>query len=89
MNDIRIGLIDVDGHNFPNIPLMKIAAWHKEQGNEVEWYEPLFSGHMDKVYMSKVFTFTPDYPYYVDADHIEKAVLDIFTRTVAIHSQTT
>lgn len=72
MNDIRIGLIDVDGHNFPNIPLMKIAAWHKEQGNEVEWYEPLFSGHMDKVYMSKVFTFTPDYPYYVDADHIEK-----------------
>ena len=53
---------------------MKIAAWHKEQGNEVEWYEPLFSGHMDKVYMSKVFTFTPDYPYYVDADHIEMDV---------------
>ena len=38
----------------------------------MEWYEPLFSGHMDKVYMSKVFTFTPEYPYYVDADHIEK-----------------
>lgn len=32
----RIGLIDVDGHNFPNIPLMKLSAWHKKQGDSVE-----------------------------------------------------
>lgn len=69
---MRIGLIDVDGHNFPNLPLMKLLAWHKKQGDTVEWYEPLFSGHMDKVYMSKVFTFTPDYPYHVDTDVMEK-----------------
>ena len=69
---MRIGLIDVDGHNFPNLPLMKLSAWHKARGDTVEWYEPLFSGHMDKVYMSKVFTFTPDYQYFVDADVIEK-----------------
>ena len=69
---MRIGLIDVDGHNFPNLPLMKLSAWHKKQGDTVEWYEPLFSGHMDKVYMSKVFTFTPDYPYHVDTDVMEK-----------------
>lgn len=68
MTNKRIGLIDVDGHNFPNIPLMKISAWHKAQGDHVEWYEPLFSGHMDKVYMSKVFSFTPDYEYCIDAD---------------------
>ena len=55
---MRIGLIDVDGHNFPNIPLMKISAYHKSIGDSVEWYEPLFSGHMDKVYMSKVFSFS-------------------------------
>ena len=67
---MKIGLIDVDGHNFPNIPLMKISAWHKAQGDSVEWYSPLFSGHMDKVYMSKVFSFTPDYEYFVDADEI-------------------
>ena len=67
---MRIGLIDVDGHNFPNLPLMKISAWHKSQGDSVEWYEPLESGHMDKVYMSKVFSFTPDYPYFVDADDV-------------------
>lgn len=70
--NLKIGLIDVDGHNFPNLPLMKLSAWHKAQGDHVEWYQPLFSGHMDKVYMSKVFSFTPDYQYYIDADVIEK-----------------
>lgn len=69
---MRIGLIDVDGHNFPNLPLMKLSAWHKQQGDSVEWYNPLFSGHMDKVYMSKVFTFTQDYQYFIDADEVVK-----------------
>lgn len=69
---MKIGLIDVDGHNFPNIPLMKISAWHKQRGDSVEWYEPMFSGHLDKVYMSKIFSFSPDYKYYIDADEVEK-----------------
>lgn len=69
---MRIGLIDVDGHNFPNIPLMKLSAWHKAKGDAVEWYQPLFSGHMDTVYMSKVFSFTPDYEYHIDADKVIK-----------------
>jgi hypothetical protein len=69
---MKIGMIDVDGHNFPNLPLMKISAWHKWQGDSVEWYMPLTSGHMDKVYISKVFSFTPDYEYPVDADEIIK-----------------
>ena len=69
---MRVGLIDVDGHNYPNLPLMKISAWHKQRGDSVEWYQPMFSGHMDKVYMSKVFSFTPDYEYYIDADEIER-----------------
>lgn len=69
---MRIGLIDVDGHNFPNLPLMKISAWHKAQGHHVEWYDPMFSGHMDKVYMSKVFSFSPDFEYCIDADEIIK-----------------
>ena len=67
---MKIGLIDVDGHNFPNIPLMKISAWYKAQGDNVEWYEPLFSGYMDKVYMSKVFSFTTDYEWCIDADEV-------------------
>lgn len=72
---MRIGLIDVDSHNFPNLPLMKISAWHKQLGDTVEWYEPLFhsmSDPFDKVYMSKVFSFTPDYPYYVNAKEIHR-----------------
>lgn len=69
---MKIGLIDVDGHNFPNIPLMKISAYHKAKGDEVSWYQPLFSGKMDRVYMSKVFSFTPDYEYCINADEIIK-----------------
>jgi hypothetical protein len=74
---LRIGLIDVDGHNFPNLPLMKLSAWHKQQGDTVEWYEPLFysTGEpFDKVYMSKVFSeeYTPDYQYYVNAKEVIK-----------------
>jgi len=79
---MRIGLIDVDnweriGNCFPNLALMKLSAWHKTKGDEVEWYQPLFSGHLDRVYMSKVFSFSPDYPYYIDADEVVGGVLDI------------
>lgn len=70
---MKIGLIDVDGHNFPNLPLMKLSAHHKENGDLVEWYDPLFGGHYDRVYMSKVFTFTPDYEYFVNADEVIKS----------------
>lgn len=69
---MQIGLIDVDGHNFPNIPLMKISSYHKSKGDTVEWVQPLFQKHYDKVYMSKVFSFTPDYPYFVDAESISR-----------------
>ena len=50
---MKIGLIDVDSHNFPNIPLMKISAYHKAKGDDVEWCIPLL--HYDIVYVSKVF----------------------------------
>lgn len=72
---MKIGLIDVDGHNYPNLPLMKISAWHKQQGDVVEWYEPfnaLQNGEYDVVYMSKVFSFTPDYQYPIYAKRIHR-----------------
>ena len=63
----RIGLIDVDGgKTFPNLALMKISAWHKSRGDEVSWYNP-FDGWYDDVYLSKVFSFTPDYDYAINA----------------------
>ena len=68
---MRIGLVDVDGHNFPNLAIGKIAAFHKSIGDTVEWANPLF-GNYDRVYMSKVFTFTPDYPHPINARKIIK-----------------
>lgn len=74
---MRIGLIDVDAASrgkvtFPNLSLMKISAWHKAQGDHVEWYHPMTSGHMDRVYMSKVFSdeYTEDYIWAIDADEV-------------------
>lgn len=70
---MRVGLVDVDGGKlFPNIALMKISAWHKARGDSVEWYDPMWGGHFDKVYLSKVFSFTQDYDYPVDADEVER-----------------
>lgn len=57
-----VGLVDVDS-TIPNLALMKLSAWHKAQGDEVSFYEPLFD-KPDIVYASKVFDFTPDYPYF-------------------------
>ena len=50
---MNIGLIDVDSHNFPNLALMKISAFHKSHGDHVEWWWGF--GDYDIVYMSKVF----------------------------------
>lgn len=55
---------------------MKLSAWHKQQGDSVEWYIPVQHGFpnppLDKVYMSKVFSFTPDYWDFVNADEVIK-----------------
>lgn len=67
---MKIGLIDVDGHNFPNLALMRISAWHKAQGDTVEWWWGW--DHYDIVYMSKVFSFSPDADEPLNADKIVK-----------------
>lgn len=69
---MKIGLIDVDGHNFPNLALMKISAWHKQQGDTVDWWNGLET--YDKVYVAKVFdeTYTKDMEYCIQADEIVK-----------------
>lgn len=69
---MKIGLIDVDGHNFPNLALMKISAYHKAKGDDVDWCIPLL--HYDIVYQSKVFdeTYSADIDYIPQADKIIK-----------------
>lgn len=69
---MHIGLIDVDSHNFPNLALMKISAWHKKRGDTVEWAFPL--AKYDIVYQSKVFddTYSPDIEWIPQAEKIVK-----------------
>lgn len=67
----KIGLIDVDGRGYPNLALMRISAWHKAQGDEVEWWWSDLV-HYDVVYMSKIFsdTYSPDIPMPLNADEV-------------------
>lgn len=58
---MNIGLIDVDGHHYPNHALMKVSAYHKSKGDNVEWAN-IFEKY-DIVYSSKIFTFSPDFDY--------------------------
>lgn len=66
---MRIGLIDVDSSRFPNLPLMKLSAWHKAQGDCVEWYNA-FDDRYDIAYVSKVFSSTPDHLDCINADKV-------------------
>ena len=69
---MKIGLYDCDSHNYPNLALMKLSAWHKAQGDNVEWWSGF--EHYDRVYMSRVFdsTYTPEPMEPVNADEIVK-----------------
>ena len=86
---MKIGLVDVDGHAskkkwgatiYPNLALAKIARYHKQQGDEVEWAWGF--QHYDRIYMSKVFNFSPDDLTAYNADEIIKGGTGYF-----IHSQ--
>ena len=69
----RIGLIDVDGHRFPNLALMRISTYHKSKGDRVEWWWSDFE-HYDVVYMSKIFSsaYTQDVDEPMNADKVIK-----------------
>jgi len=59
---MNVALLAVDS-NYPNLALMKVSAWHKSQGDTVEWYNPFDT--YDRLYMAKVFSFTPDYGFVI------------------------
>ena len=60
---MNVALLAVDS-KYPNLALMKISAYHKSVGDSVEWHNPF--DRYDRLYMSKVFSFTPDYDYYIN-----------------------
>lgn len=40
MNELNVGLVDIDSHNFPNLVLMKISAYFKSRGDYVYLLQP-------------------------------------------------
>lgn len=58
---MQVSLVDLDS-KIPNLALMKLSAWHKQQGDSVTWHNPL-AGKVDRLYIAKVFDFSPDYEY--------------------------
>ena len=69
---MKVGLVDVDSHNFPNLCLMKLSAYHKAQGDTVGWWRP--AGWYDVVYKSRVFTdtYSKDNIYIANAGEVIK-----------------
>lgn len=65
---MKIGLHDAEKDHmptktFPNYALMKISAWHKRNGDDVEWWNGLIDEKYNLVYSSSVFDFTPKNKY--------------------------
>lgn len=46
-----------------NIALMKIARFHRNNGDDVAFHNPLFDQDAAVLYCSKIFQFSPDYEY--------------------------
>lgn len=69
---MNIGLIDVDNWGnkncFPNLPLMKISQFYKQNDHCVEWYEE--GKDYDLVFKSKVFSFSGDVPVVGDVSEV-------------------
>ncbi|MDR2775785.1 MAG: radical SAM protein [Tannerella sp.] len=71
---MKIGLVPVDNSgNFPNLPLMKLSAWHKLQGDKVKLFNKYSLKEADRVYMSKIFTFSPEYAEPIYAKEVIKS----------------
>ena len=68
---MRIALIDVDGHNFPNLPLMKLSAWHKNQGYTVDWYDPLTAKRNERKKEMAILNYTTTVDSYKTVSEIE------------------
>lgn len=61
---MKIRLLANDS-KIPNLAIMKISSYHKQMGDDVDWYDPMFDMYdTDIFYESKVFTFSANYQYY-------------------------
>ena len=78
LNKIRVGLVDADlldnGSRHPNLVLLKIAGLLNENNIQFELITSNYANTkvFDYIYMSKVFTFTKEPAFYLNASEKEK-----------------
>ena len=65
---IRLSAID---SKMVNIAILKIATYYLMLGHDVNWYNPLFDLDIDKLYISKIFTFSEDLLYLPNCEIIK------------------
>ncbi len=58
---MNIALHDHENNGYPNVALMKLSAYYKSEGDNVEWFNAMLK--YDLVLSSKVFTWTKQDPY--------------------------
>ena len=67
---MNVCLLDIDS-KIPNVALMKLSTFHKQQGDSVKLgYDPLFDTP-DICYASKVFTFTDEPQFMPDCETVK------------------
>jgi len=54
---MRIALWNLEPR-IENTALMQISQYHKQRGDSIEWYSPLYYDQYDKIYVASLFTFT-------------------------------
>lgn len=87
LNNLKnVGLIDADlldnGTRHPNLALMKISGYFKEQGIKVrliEDYKELITDVFDHIYMSKVFSFSKVDEWILELDNMTIGGTGFFT----------
>lgn len=81
---MKIGLLDADlmdnGTRHPNLALMKLAGFYKAKGYEVNLIYKNYSevNEYDRVYISKVFSFTNVPQWVLDLPHVIKGGTGFF-----------
>jgi len=66
---MKIGLCAIDS-KMVNLAILKIGQHHINKGDTVKWYDPLFDQDLDKLYISKIFTFSEDLLYHPNCEII-------------------
>lgn len=68
---MKIRLLARDS-KMPNIALMQLSTYHKQLGDDVNWYNPMLDREdTDRLYESQLFDFTEHFGYYPNCEIVK------------------